>query len=329
MDSVPSWAETGRFRYARWDGGILDVVKGVLPGWPSWREPAQLLAVAEWYERRNVELLELAQVNWIWVTFSNGFSLWSELPHQVRLRDFISECQRHDVHVITYMSIANVFYEDVFAREPRSKEWIAVNNVGQPIPYGSANYTGLASNTRYLACLQHPEWGAYLKQGIGRAVEAGCEGIVWDNAVIERCYCPRCEANFASWRGRAGAPNDSMAWTTYYREMISALVPDLHSFAQELKPNLLMYVNANRGLYSLNRTGNAVSSEDGTELGLDADGTVVRNIGLLRYRWAIGEGWRPVRMEYGGRLRTGPLESRFTIPMTPRSHQLVESSSGF
>jgi hypothetical protein len=53
---VPAWAQTGKFRYARWDGGILDVVKGFLTDWPSWREPDQILACAEWYDPRNVEL---------------------------------------------------------------------------------------------------------------------------------------------------------------------------------------------------------------------------------------------------------------------------------
>ena len=84
-----------------------------------------------------------------------------------------------------------------------------------------------------------------------------------------------------------------------------------------------MYVNCNRGLFCLNRSCNAVSSEDGTEPGVDAQGKVVNNIGLLRYQWAVGEGWRPVRVEYGGRLRKGPFESRYTVPMTARSHQLA------
>lgn len=320
---VPPWAQTGRFRYARWDGGILDVSKGFLSGWPSWREPDQLLAVANWYEPRNVELVELAHLNWIWVTFSNGFSLESERPHQERLRQFIAACRRRGIHVTAYMSIANMFPDDMFAREPRSTNWIALSKAGKPIPYGAADYSGFTGITRYLACLRHPEWRAYLKQRVERVIAAGGEGVMWDNALLVRCHCPRCEADYVRWRERTGAPDEAAAWTAHYREMLAGLVAELHAHAQRLKPDFLMYVNCNRGLYALNRAGNAVTTEDGTEPGLSAEGRVVSNIGALRYQWAVGEGWRPVRVEYGGRLRKGPFESRFTIPMTPRSHQLA------
>jgi hypothetical protein len=128
---------------------------------------------------------------------------------------------------------------------------------------------------------------------------------------------------YAHWRERTGAPDDMAAWTASHREMLAGLVAKLHAHAQRLKPDFLMYVNCNRGLYTLNRAGNAVTTEDGNEPGLSADAKVVSNIGALRYQWAVGEGWRPVRMEYGGRLRKGPFESRFTIPMTARSHQLA------
>jgi hypothetical protein len=324
---VPAWAQTGRFRYARWDGGILDVTKGFLSGWPGWREPDQLLAVAQWYEPRNVELVQMAGVNWIWVTFSNGFSLESERPHQERLKQFIAACHRRGIHATAYMSIANIFPDDMFTREPRSREWLAQGKDGKPIPYGAADYSKFTTITRYLACLEHPEWRAYLKERVRRAIAAGCEGIMWDNALLVRCYCPRCETNFAKWREQQGAPEDTRAWRAYYGEMLGALVIELHAAAQQLRPEFLMYVNANRGLYCINRAGNAVSTEDGTEPGLDAQGRVVSNIGALRYQWAVGEGWRPVRVEYGGRLRRGVFESRYTIPMTPRSHQLAAAEA--
>jgi len=322
-ERVPAWAQTGRFRYARWDGGIIEVVKGLLSGWPHWREPDQALAVARWYDPRNVELVERAELNWIWVTFSNGFSLESERPHHEQLRAFIAACHRRGIHVTAYMSIANIFPDDMFRREPRSTNWLALNAEGKPIPYGAADYSGFTKVTRYLACLRHPEWREYLKRRVERVIAAGGEGVMWDNALMVRCHCARCEADYARWRERAGAPEEWAAWTASHREMLAELVAELHAHAQRLKPDFLMYVNCNRGLYMLNRAGNAVTTEDGTEPGVTADGKVVSNIGSLRYQWAVGEGWRPVRMEYGGRLHKGPFESRFTIPMTPRSHQLA------
>ena len=132
-----------RFRYARWDGGNLDVVKGFLSGWPHWREPDQVLAVANWYEPRNVELVKMAHLNWIWVTFSNGFSLESERPQQERLAEFIAACHREGIHTTAYMSIANMFPDDMFRREPQSRQWLAQGKDGKPVPYGAGQLRGL------------------------------------------------------------------------------------------------------------------------------------------------------------------------------------------
>jgi len=174
--------------------------------------------------------------------------------------------------------------------------------------------------TRYLACLSHPEWRAYLKTRVERAVQAGCDGVMWDNA-FSPCSCPRCQAGFSSWRQRTGAPDDPQALAAYNREMMSALLAELQAHAH--RPDFLMYANCHKGLYSVNRAANAIDTEDGFEPGLDSQGRVVSNIGALRYLWAEGEGWRPVRVEYQFRLHSGPFESRFTVPLMPRSHQLA------
>ena len=313
----------GPLPLARWDGGILDVVKGFLSGWPCSREPDQAMAVANWYEPRNVELVKMAGVNWIWVTFSNGFSLESERPHQQRLAEFMAACHREGIHTTAYMSIANMFPDDMFRREPQSRQWVAVDPRGNPLPYSAANYSGFTGATRYLACLLHPQWRTYLKTRVDRVIEAGGEGVMWDNAMGCRCYCRRCQADYAAWRRRHDAPDEPAAWLEYWRQSFAALVVELHQHALHKKPDFLMYANTNRGLFCLNRAGNAVSSEDGSEPGLDGSGNVRSNIGLLRYLWAVGEGWRPVRVEYGLRLRSGPFEPRFTVAMTPRSHQLA------
>ena len=41
-DSVPDWAAPGKVRFARWDGGRIEVAKAVLSGWPGF-SPADRL----------------------------------------------------------------------------------------------------------------------------------------------------------------------------------------------------------------------------------------------------------------------------------------------
>ncbi|MBI4559566.1 MAG: hypothetical protein HY706_18420 [Candidatus Hydrogenedentes bacterium] len=316
--TVPAWARTGEFRYARWDGGVIEAVKGYLSGWPGWQEPDQIYAVTNWYNPANVELIERGGIDWIWVTFSNGFSLAGEAAHQERLKTFITACHRRGIHVTAYMSISNMFPHSMLVDESASKDWRAQAKDGSPVPYGAADYSGFKQVTRWLACLLHPDWRAYQKRRVERAIAAGADGIMWDNALLSRCYCARCEQDFATWRRDHGGPEETQVWYGYQRHVLGELVSELHQHALSRKPDFLMYVNCNRGLYALAWRCNGVTTEDGTEPGIRPDGTVISNIGAVRYQWALGENWRPVRIEYGGRLEG----ERFTQAMTPRSHQL-------
>ena len=262
--------------------------------------------MANWYEPRNFELLKMADLNWLFVTFSTGFSLRSEEPHYKQMENFFAACHRQGIHVTAYMSIANIFPDDMFLREPQSRQWVAVDKQGQPIPYGSAAHyasSGFNRVNRYMACPLHAQWRAYLKKRVDRAIDAGADAVLWDNAGLQRCYCPRCTAGYAQWRARCGVNDEREMWNAYSREVLAALAAELHEHGLHKKHDLLMYLNCNRGVYGLNRACNAISTEDGTEPGLDAQGKPVNNIGLLRYQWAEGQGWRA---SPGGIRRTTP-----------------------
>src|SRR5215468_1156729 len=95
--TVPEWARTGNFGFARWDGGPLEVAKGALSGWPGFvvPDPQVIYATTHLYDPSTIELLERAHVNWIWVTWSVGFSNETEAAQQALLRTYIEECHRH------------------------------------------------------------------------------------------------------------------------------------------------------------------------------------------------------------------------------------------
>jgi hypothetical protein len=90
--NVPSWFETGQFRSARWDGAPLEAEKGILTGWVNYTrdDPRQVLkATRDWYNPRTIEFLRKAQLNWVWVTCSNGFSPATERAQQETLTRYI------------------------------------------------------------------------------------------------------------------------------------------------------------------------------------------------------------------------------------------------
>ena len=79
---VPAWARPGAFRLSRWDGRPVEVAKAVLSGRHHMFDPDNLQACTDWYSDQSIELLERARINWVWVTWSVGFSAQAERHQQ-------------------------------------------------------------------------------------------------------------------------------------------------------------------------------------------------------------------------------------------------------
>ncbi len=347
-DEVPEYARTGRVRYARWDGGSLEAAKGILSGWYYLREPRALEATVNWYRgSASLELLCAAGINWIWVTFSNGFSLETERPEQERIAEFARRCHDFGIRVTAYASMVNLFIDDMRRHHPGVDEWLQRDLAGNPIPYGAAKYSG--APTRLLACLNHPEWVAYLRARVKRALEIGLDGYEYDNQHTG-CRCARCRGKWESFLAARNEP--SLPWidapeaaTASPEDRIRiACLTDLFRLAeyQEIyamtrslalaeRPGFLLYGNFNTGYQTFTLpTNNAVSTEDGAEPGI-VEGRLVQNFGTLRTLSGAGAGWRPVRVEHAGGRGRGQLRktmdeagvgaTRF-VPMEGVKHQL-------
>ena len=310
-DSVPEWARPGRIRFSRWDGGPIETAKAILSGWPGFNPPIPdyLSTMTNWYRPETIRLLREADINLIWVTFSNGFSIETERGQRDILRGYIAECHRQGIHVMAYESMSNLFWEDMYQKVPDSKNWIDIGSDGKPIPYG-ADYTKTGRVTRYLADLSNPAWRGYLKQRIDLAIDAGADGIMYDN-----CFGPH----------------------------LSDVAQDLMRYALSRKRDFLIMANFHRADFIENRLINAITTEEGAEAGIftdaniDAthnrwqheraaghmlrieDGWLANNIGRFHIMNDLSEGWRPVMVE--SRLReVGTPE---THVMSPERHQLV------
>jgi hypothetical protein len=235
-------------------------------------------------------LLERAHVNWIWVTWSVGFSNQTEAPQQALLRKYIEECHRHGIHVTAYLSIGNIFWEDMFAHVPESKDWLLKIN-GKPVPYGTADYGAVGQVTRYLADLSLEAWQQYTLARVVAAVEAGADGVMFDN-------------------------NSSY----YSRDLLEQFTARALKEARKINPHVLLSSNYGRDMLIAARTENALTSEQGWEPGIFdspgpapdrwnslpdfvnvSSGLLVMNAGLLRTLWAVSQGLRPVAVEYGNR----------------------------
>jgi hypothetical protein len=305
--TLPEWARTGNFSFARWDGGPIEVSKGALSGWPGFvvPDPQVTYATSNLYDPVTIQLIEHARVNWIWVTWSVGFSNQTEEAQQAVLRKYIEECHRRGIHVTAYMSIGNIFWQDMFAHVPDSRDWLLKIN-GQPVPYGTADYSAVGQVTRYLADLSLDAWQEYTLGRVIAAVDAGADAIVFDN-------------------------NSSF----YSRELLEQFTARALAEARKRNPQVLLSSNYSREQVFYARAENAITSEQGWEPGIFAspgsapdrwnaspdmirvsDGLLVLNAGLLRVLWAVSQGVRPVTVEYGNRH----VGDRFLNTLPP-SHQ--------
>lgn len=344
-------------RYARWDGGPIHVVKGMLSGWPYVQEPDEIQAAMDWYDDANLVHLAAAGLNWIWVTWSVGFPPQDEASQQRLLTDYIAKCHSQGVRVTAYMSMANVFPEAWRRRgRPEIDEWLQRDAQGRPIPYGAAEYVGEPS--RYLACLKHPGWREYLHCQVRSSIAAGVDGIIYDN-VGSGCQCERCESAFRSYSharsGRAfgdlpdfghvaagliakvqrvvgvrpaGSMPDEQAgllWRSFVDRLLADSLADLATAAHALRSDVLVYANNNADMGTFAYpAADVVSTEDGHESGIATDGRPVENGALFRLLVASSDGWRPMRVECGvghGMVAVDELGwSRF-VPMAPRAQQ--------
>ena len=311
-DSVPDWARPGRIRFSRWDGGPIETAKAVLSGWKGFNPPIPdyLYVMTNWYRPETIQLLREADVNLIWVTFSNGFSIETEEGQREILRGFIDECHRQGIRVMAYHSVANMFWEDMYENVPESRNWPFIGRDGKPVPYGAGDYTKMGRVTRYMADLSNASWRRYLKRHIDLAIDAGADGIMYDN-----CFSP----------------------------YLSDVFQDLMPYALSRKRDFLIMSNFHRSDFIENRLINAITTEEGAEAGLftganmaatnnrwrrerDAGhmlqiegGWLANNIGRFRMFDNLSEGWKPVMLE--SRLReVGEAE---THVMSPERHQLV------
>ncbi|MGD0774308.1 MAG: hypothetical protein ABSC05_15950 [Candidatus Solibacter sp.] len=307
--SLPDWARPGRIRFSRWDGGRIETAKAVLSGWPGFNppDPNRIYALTNWYDPRTVRYLRDAAVNLICVTFSNGFSVETQSQHQEEVRKYIQECHRQGIRVLAYESIANINWENMFVHVPESRDWIAKGKDGKPIAYGAADYALVGRITRYMADLNHPGWRGYLRKNIDLALDAGADGVLYDN-----------------------------------NSLVAGLLEtyqDIYQYAASRKPDFLLMGNFHGDTYVFNRLTNSMTTEDGEEPGIYSErnltafpfrreqpsllavgsGYLVNNIGMLRIHSALSQGWKPVLIE-DGYHESG---HRWTSAMSAQRHQLA------
>jgi len=185
-ENVPPWAEQGNFRFIRLDGGKIESWKAERTWWGKKFSAPEKDVLTHIYDREFEQMLGLlkqAEFNWIWVTWSSGWSINDENENRENLKKVIARCHENGIHVSAYLSASNMFRTSAYRQDPETKEY-GLWMHGVPMFYAGPTKTDLQiSWDRRLADARKPGWRAYLLKKAELAVDAGADAIVWDNMI--------------------------------------------------------------------------------------------------------------------------------------------------
>ena len=185
-EHVPPWAEQGNFRFIRLDGGRIESWKAERTWWGKKFNANEKDVLTHIYDRdfdQMLSLLKQADFNWIWVTWSNGWSFEEEDENRENLKKVIARCHENGIHVSAYLSASNMFRKSAYRDDPETKNY-GLWMHGIPLFYAGPTMSDLQiSWGRRLADTRKPGWRGYLLKKAELAVDAGVDAIVWDNMI--------------------------------------------------------------------------------------------------------------------------------------------------
>jgi hypothetical protein len=185
-EDVPPWAEQGNFRFIRLDGGQIESRKAERTWWGRKFSAGEKDVLGHIYDRdfpKMLGLLKQAEFNWIWVTWSSGWSFKDENENRENLKNVIARCHENGIHVSAYLSASNMFRKSAYRDDPETKNY-GLWMHGIPMFYAGPTITDLqVSWDRRLADTRKPDWRAYLMKKAELAVDAGVDAIMWDNMI--------------------------------------------------------------------------------------------------------------------------------------------------
>jgi len=186
LEDVPPWAEQGNFRFIRLDGGQIESWKAERTWWGKDFSADEKEVLTHIYDRdfeQMLGLLKRAEFNWIWVTWSSGWSLKDEDENRENLKKVIARCHENGIHISAYLSASNIFRKSAYRDDPETKNY-GLWMHGIPMFYAGPTMTDPhISWQRRLADAREPGWRAYLMKKAELAVDAGVDAIIWDNMI--------------------------------------------------------------------------------------------------------------------------------------------------
>lgn len=187
-------------------------------------------------------------LNWAYCTYNWGFPPEIEREDHEFFRSTVKAYHEHGIKVFGYVQFSNVVFTGSFLR----KNWYAIDHHGERINY----YSG-----RYLTCPTNREWVEHLKTIVSGIIEAGADGVFFDNVfgswyAFRPCHCESCQQSFHDFQRQKGRnePFDipialeeserTELYLEWRRKVLWDTIAELRDHAKGLKPDVLVTSNS-------------------------------------------------------------------------------------
>jgi hypothetical protein len=180
---LPSWLKSGTVRFARFDGGAIETEKTLRSEWAAQFTTQDREILTNLYGKhadRMMDLLVQAKINFVWVTYSVGFSWHEEEAQRVAVRELVKKLHARGIQVAAYVCTISIFWESLFKDDPQSVRWITVGIDGIPYRYSDGH-----DAMRFVADIDNPGWVEYQKRRVGAIIDDGLDAIFFDNPFLD------------------------------------------------------------------------------------------------------------------------------------------------
>ena len=270
---LPAWLRSGTVHFARLDGGAIETQKTLRSEWASRFTPQDREILTNLYGRysdRMIELLIQAKINFVWVTYSVGFSWQEEEAQRAGVRELVKKLHAHGIKVAAYVCAISIFWESLFRDDPQSVRWITIGSDGTPYRYSDGH-----DAMRFVADINNPGWIEYQKRRVGTIIDDGLDAIFFDNPFLD------------------SHPSDPESVAHFFDQLVN--------YARREKKSPIPF-STNLGLYPpfnvLNRQMDFIFTEGWSEPGAWDNHWDVSNIRRDRLVRGLNPGVKPIVSEY-------------------------------